>query len=1693
MLRPRLVESLSRIPQLKRVEATGVGVSIPAKLEHAIPRPLPLSVLHLEYHAGSALWYALPRLPWFRCQPATALAIRVISVTDPHVAIRELFDVVSWSTGFNVEMQCSGADPEDFDLVQLDPKQPFCIDIGVSSSIASSELICKVLALTIGIFKLHSKKKLVANIYQIGNEGEDEIIWPAAYALPAYADGGALFYRVDLLNKYGIWSPPTTWNEMEAMLVRILAGERATNPSLAGFVTQLRPYEGLTCNVVEWLAGANLTMYLDSSMNLTLATKTEQDQAAKVLSRFRRWIVAGLIPTASLLYSDADLSWGVAPLPGESADLVGASTLGGGMIAVNRFASNVTRAALAAEFLSGPEVQRLMTTGLGFRPTIPALFRDPDVNRVYDAGFLNSTQITNRPAASSKDHYLAVSTIIYTGVNLILGGFADTLATTASINTAIAKLLDIDHFGPPQVVVWNDSDAISAMTLVSLLVLVISALAVYLLHSRDAARKRRLPTEFLVGVLVGSLVGSLTPLAHIGTPTAISCQLRVILLGMGFIVMASCMAAQDFRVYLIISSPLRRVASDVNRIMWQSLVAVWVLEAILLGVWLGLDPLVPVDVIVSDAWRYTGCASKNRTFSSGMFGMQCLLCVLLVLLCVWLAVHNRGVSKTNTSGGAMSRASYLLAICSSSAIGALSILNLAPGPYLLSMTVTIALCVLSVLWAYVLGQLTAPPAVEDSSWMGTTIHAASDSVDDAGAPNDLSVAPQSTRAVETKSLTIRFGHTERALHLSPWMAGARVVLVPDAGILIVRYSQRPLVLSLRKLASVSPYEPKTHSFTATFAAGILEVHARSESVLVEWHARLNQAVPGSVSLRPVDLGPPRPRRRLHPRARVQPRLKLADLPLDVFRAIVENLLAEDANFRAVGCLSVDADIVPTILALRRTCKTWQRVVDEKLFWHINVKILVKPGDDDSDGDDSISASESDSDDSASNPDSDDEMEEDSDDESDIFMRIVAEVERNGRGASRPPSSFGVVKDADWFWIAVRAERGAARQADGDGSRRGFAFGDPYSDENDDNDEDALVPTVLPDIARPHNVPHLGRVRSLGIMLPAVLDEPEEFGGQYEGLGPLLTHLVGQFPHLSALAVAGKPLPGRVIAPALALRIGTLDHLWIGVLDGWKDVVAQYLHQMHHQVVQNVDGDGRQLVLALPQLSTLHLLVKEAIDAVDLVRLAGTLRDLQIRSRANPIMVSSTTLARACWPVLQSVDVPVVIFDHLFHCAATDVNPDLVLPKVHTLQLHGRDDPDRCVWHNAVRAGSLVPAPPLPLLPQLVCAHFTDVALSNELLVHLSNLSPLLAALKMAHCTLTRLGPNLATTFSSLVCLELTRSTTVWNHLVETASAPQLAELVLHDDAVKALSVPWKTVTSLDVMLEGIEFPFAGVRLDATVLDSLHGLTKLTLHQPTTWSFNIFPSLSGLTHLTAEQGNVSQLVTHCAFSHLTHVDLRNNTRGSMVEKLPATVRSVKATVLHPRLVECLSRIPNLDLVDAEYVGASCPSPFVFMMPHPEPLDLLHLEYHAGSALWPALLQMGWFRNRPAKALRLNVMHVGDEMVTCLMLLGAVVWVRGHAVKVALVEGDVRDDTEADSFRVDINFMPGVDDSAKPRLTLALADFKMNNDKMVFGSIRTVGADESDGIAADVGELVLMSDEDEISGAEKDVSGEDAMEE
>ena len=77
------------------------------------------------------------------------------------------------------------------------------------------------------------------------------------WALPWFMNVGLLYYRADLLAKYG-FAPPETYDELTEQVRRIRAGER--DPRLDGYLWQGKQYEGGMVNVLEalWANGARL-------------------------------------------------------------------------------------------------------------------------------------------------------------------------------------------------------------------------------------------------------------------------------------------------------------------------------------------------------------------------------------------------------------------------------------------------------------------------------------------------------------------------------------------------------------------------------------------------------------------------------------------------------------------------------------------------------------------------------------------------------------------------------------------------------------------------------------------------------------------------------------------------------------------------------------------------------------------------------------------------------------------------------------------------------------------------------------------------------------------------------------------------------------------------------------------------------------------------------------------------------------------------------------------------------------------------------------------------------------------------------------------------------------------------------------------------------------------------------------------
>ena len=71
--------------------------------------------------------------------------------------------------------------------------------------------------------------------------------------MPFFADISVLYYRKDLLKRYGL-PVPQTWDDLTRMASIIQTGERNAGFSdFSGIVFQGAAYEGLTCNALEWI------------------------------------------------------------------------------------------------------------------------------------------------------------------------------------------------------------------------------------------------------------------------------------------------------------------------------------------------------------------------------------------------------------------------------------------------------------------------------------------------------------------------------------------------------------------------------------------------------------------------------------------------------------------------------------------------------------------------------------------------------------------------------------------------------------------------------------------------------------------------------------------------------------------------------------------------------------------------------------------------------------------------------------------------------------------------------------------------------------------------------------------------------------------------------------------------------------------------------------------------------------------------------------------------------------------------------------------------------------------------------------------------------------------------------------------------------------------------------------------------
>ncbi|MGC4105031.1 MAG: ABC transporter substrate-binding protein [Thermomicrobiales bacterium] len=275
--------------------------------------------------------------------------------------------------------------------------------------------------------------------------------------IPWRTDAGLLYYRKDLLEKYGYSAAPATWQELTEMATKIQEGEKAANSAFTGFTFQGSAYEGLTCNALEWQYsnGGGSIIEPDGTVSVS------NDKTKAAFEMAKGW-VGTIAPEAVTGYKEEDsfLVWlggnavfnrnwpgnwyrgnetfgdkfAVTQLPaGEGEGATHAGTLGGWQMFVSKYSKEQDAAKVLAGYMSSAEIQKARAIERSNLPTIEALYSDPDVlaaNPFYKDLFeLFKSAAVPRPSTPSADLYGQVSLTYYTAVNEILTGTASDISS----------------------------------------------------------------------------------------------------------------------------------------------------------------------------------------------------------------------------------------------------------------------------------------------------------------------------------------------------------------------------------------------------------------------------------------------------------------------------------------------------------------------------------------------------------------------------------------------------------------------------------------------------------------------------------------------------------------------------------------------------------------------------------------------------------------------------------------------------------------------------------------------------------------------------------------------------------------------------------------------------------------------------------------------------------------------------------------------------------------------------------------------------------------------------------------------------------------------------------------------------------------------------------------------------------------
>jgi trehalose/maltose transport system substrate-binding protein len=285
------------------------------------------------------------------------------------------------------------------------------------------------------------------------------------WALPWFMNVGLLYYRKDLLDKYGL-RPPETYAELVDQVRRIKSGER--DPALDGFLWQGKQYEGMVVNVLEGFWANGTQLFGDSG-----SVFPEPDRAEEALAFLRTLVESGVSPPW-VTAADEELTrrafqdghaiflrnWpyamdlfeqrgsavrgkvGMASLPRHAHGARGIGSTGGAHLGVFARTRHPKAAAALVRFLAGHAAERVMAQGAALTPSRMALYHDPDLVRDHpNFPTIYALTMVARPRPIVP-YYLMASTMLQPEFSAVLVGIKTPRQAVAGGRVELTHLLD---------------------------------------------------------------------------------------------------------------------------------------------------------------------------------------------------------------------------------------------------------------------------------------------------------------------------------------------------------------------------------------------------------------------------------------------------------------------------------------------------------------------------------------------------------------------------------------------------------------------------------------------------------------------------------------------------------------------------------------------------------------------------------------------------------------------------------------------------------------------------------------------------------------------------------------------------------------------------------------------------------------------------------------------------------------------------------------------------------------------------------------------------------------------------------------------------------------------------------------------------------------------------------------------------